>query len=220
MQKNELMRDFLLSYLNKDILEIESLTLTSAQKARIAGWCEENEVQIPDLNNPKFFKIVEDDKEQVSVNSLQEGKNKTVKSNSDSYLKSETLAIGVDIQSISEFLPKEKINKSSEGLDAIFSKKEISYCENKKNPRQSLTGIFALKEAIFKANNSVGSNFNEIEINLELGEPRFEGFSLSLSYSKDFAIAVALDLSASGLNIDVLENRLLPILEDVLRHKI
>lgn len=56
------------------------------------------------------------------------------------------LGVGVDIEKISRF------RKVSENfLKLVFSKKEIQYCKNKKEPFISFAGKFCAKEAVIKA---------------------------------------------------------------------
>ena len=86
--------------------------------------------------------------------------------------------------------------KSEESILKIFALKEIAYAENKPDPYMTLTGIFCAKEAIIKA--SEGLN-NIMLRDLELvfskeGEPKFDGFEVSISHSLDFAISVAVKL--------------------------
>ena len=91
----DLLRSFILKLTDVDIYEVNSISLTSAQKSRIAAWCDENNIEVPDLSNNSFW--------QAGINS-----------NINPYFftsdKSKSnLLIGIDIQSVNEFL-KDKTN--------------------------------------------------------------------------------------------------------------
>ncbi len=174
----DLLRSFILKLTDVDIYEVNSISLTSAQKSRIAAWCDENNIEVPDLSNNSFW--------QAGINS-----------NINPYFftsdKSKSnLLIGIDIQSVNEFL-KDKTNfsKNDDDLLNIFTVREISYAESKDNPKETLTGIFAAKEAIYKAKNISIRNWNSIEIKYENDIPSFKNFSISISHSDNLAIAVA-----------------------------
>jgi len=77
----------------------------------------------------------------------------------------------INIKRMEKFLKK----KGPKFKNKIFSKKEINYCENKKNPSSFYAKRFAAKEALSKA---LGTgirkdiNFKNIEIsNDNLGKP-------------------------------------------------
>jgi len=108
--------------------------------------------------------------------------------------------IGVDVESISRFRKPE--SKKQSFLIRIFTKKEIRYCNSKRDPAPSLAVRYAAKEAIFKAFSGIGvkcPGYNNIEIlNKENGAPivkiNKEGYDkfnilVSLSHSGDMAIA-------------------------------
>jgi holo-[acyl-carrier protein] synthase len=77
----------------------------------------------------------------------------------------------VNIKRIERFLKKDGIKVKKK----IFSKNEINYCENKKNPFSFYAKRFAAKEALSKALGTgirKGINFKNIEIlNDRLGKP-------------------------------------------------
>jgi|TARA_B100000767_G_C19718225_1_gene515967 holo-[acyl-carrier protein] synthase len=81
--------------------------------------------------------------------------------------------IGIDIVNISR-IKKNLINNKSFKM-RIFTKKEILFCESKKNKYECYSKRFAAKEAFSKALGtgiSKGISFNEIEINNDLmGKP-------------------------------------------------
>jgi phosphopantetheinyl transferase (holo-ACP synthase) len=102
-------------------------------------------------------------------------------------------AIGIDIQSVSELFPAGLSSDPKSDLDLleIFTLKELSYAQSKLSPQDTLTGIFAAKEAIIKC----GKNFERLtDIEIlpnEAGMPASPGFAISISHSRDFAVAVA-----------------------------
>ena len=59
-------------------------------------------------------------------------------------------------------------------LKRIFTEKEISYCNNKKNPAQRFATRYAAKEAFIKAlypKGTEGINFRDIEISVKDNRP-------------------------------------------------
>ncbi|MBW2973160.1 holo-ACP synthase [Candidatus Woesearchaeota archaeon] len=70
------------------------------------------------------------------------------------------LGIGVDIEEINRF---RKIEKNKRFLKAVFTEREIKYCQQKKEPFRSYAGKFCAKEAIIKAHYKP-LHFKNIEI--------------------------------------------------------
>tara|TARA_B100001250_G_C19814414_1_gene797495 strand:- start:2417 stop:3154 length:738 start_codon:yes stop_codon:yes gene_type:complete len=105
-------------------------------------------------------------------------------------------SIGIDIVDIGN-MPKVEDFRLDSFYKQNFTDYEISYSLRQNNPLQSFAGRFAVKEAIIKADNKFKHhNFNDIEItNDNLGKPFFEDFNISISYSGDKAVAVALRMS-------------------------
>jgi len=104
-----------------------------------------------------------------------------------------SLQVGIDIEDIIN-MPITTDYREHIFYTDNFSQKEISYCILQANPRASFAGKFALKEAIVKADNSyLKAPFKDIEIlNNKNGKPVFKGFSLSVSHTKNQAIAIAI----------------------------
>ena len=70
-----------------------------------------------------------------------------------------------------------------------------NFCETKQDSRETATGIFALKEAIFKASSKNYKSLKDIEIILqEQSPPKHEEYILSLSHSGDMVSALAIQL--------------------------
>ncbi len=101
--------------------------------------------------------------------------------------------IGIDIEEL-DAIPETKSHRSHPFYTENFSQREISYCLLKEHPTQSFAGLFALKEAIIKANNQyMGRKFNEMEISHnDKGMPFHEGFILSISHNTESAVGIAL----------------------------
>jgi holo-[acyl-carrier protein] synthase len=80
---------------------------------------------------------------------------------------------GIDIIEVDRV--KDRISKVNGLKEEIFTKREIGYCESKKNKAQHYAARYAAKEAFFKAIGTGwrdGMKFIEIEIlNNELGKP-------------------------------------------------
>lgn len=113
---------------------------------------------------------------------------------------------GTDIIEISRI--RESIERSGEKfVNMIFTKKEIEYCESKRNAKYyHYAGRFAAKEAIFKAVSSLLKDKFEISwhnaevINDENGNPQIRfldlefrnviNIDISISHCKEYAVAM------------------------------
>ena len=113
-------------------------------------------------------------------------------------------AIGIDILDI-ENMPIVNDFRTDSFYKQNFTDYEISYSLRQNNPYRSFAGRFAAKEAIIKAdNNLIGKNFSDIEILAnDSGKPMFENFILSVSYTDDKAVAVALRKNMDSSNDDL-----------------
>jgi phosphopantetheine--protein transferase-like protein len=85
-----------------------------------------------------------------------------------------------------------------------FSKEEIAHCVIKKYPKESFAGIYACKEALIKADNTLKSrsSFSQIEILFNKdGKPYYPNFSISISHSNGtcIALAIAHNMATSGI---------------------
>ncbi len=117
------------------------------------------------------------------------------------------ISCGVDIVEIDRI--KEAIERNNEKfLNEVFTKKEISYCESKKNAKyQHYAARFAAKEAAYKATslflqNKYSVSWKQFEVeNDENGRPKIvfhdtkfekkiQDCDISISHSKTNAIAV------------------------------
>ena len=112
---------------------------------------------------------------------------------------------GIDIIEINRI--KESIDSLGESFkERIYTKKEIEYCENRKNAKyQHYAGRFAAKEAIYKAVSGLLENKFDISwhnaqvINDKNGNPQIEfldikfdklkSIDISISHCKEYAVA-------------------------------
>lgn len=106
------------------------------------------------------------------------------------------MKLGIDIIKISKF---RKIKKEDFSLwNKVFSKNEWTYCFKDKLYAQHLAGIFAAKEAAFKAMGWTNfSDLGKIEAShTKGGLPvlNFKKLHVSISHNDDTAIAVVVGL--------------------------
>jgi len=101
-------------------------------------------------------------------------------------------ATGIDIENISGF-PVVADFREDDFYKLNFSMQEISYCILKGKPLESFAGLFSAKEALCKTSEQIRNTpFNLIEINHDdKGKPVYPGYSISISHTDQFAIAVA-----------------------------
>jgi len=106
------------------------------------------------------------------------------------------LSVGIDIEELSNFEIVDSYQDDS-FYKSNFSAEEIRYCELRVDPRVSFAGLFVLKEAVVKADNSLKKySFSNIVIShTDSGKPLFKGFSISLSHSDHHVVAVACKLT-------------------------
>ena len=81
-----------------------------------------------------------------------------------------------------------------------FAAAEIAWCILQPDPYSSFAGLFAVKEALVKADGQFrGRAFNSMEIDHSPeGKPLFPGFVISISHAGGLAVAVA---ARSGGNL-------------------
>lgn len=117
--------------------------------------------------------------------------------------------VGIDIIEVNRI--EKLIKDSGRFKQRIYTKKEVEYCEARKNKAQNYAARFAAKEAFLKAIGTgwrSGVSFREIEVvNDEQGKPEihlhgntkkitrekhFMNIQLSLSHVKEMAVAVVI----------------------------
>ena len=98
--------------------------------------------------------------------------------------------VGIDIIEVDRVATR--IEKENGFRELVFSKKEIEYCEGKKNKFEHYAARFAAKEAFFKAIGTgwiEGSLFNEIEIyNDDRGKPELALLNMTKKALEPFGI--------------------------------
>jgi phosphopantetheinyl transferase (holo-ACP synthase) len=184
--------DFFSKFLNRPISEEVEITLSSAQRARVHGWLKKNSIKFDETRLNKKFNLAQ----LLEINSaLTQGRNESAalgfSSNSIQY-NTQNL-VGIDIQSVSELFPAGFPHdpKDASELNNIFTLRELSYAQSKEDPESTLTGIFCAKEAIQKVS-GLNIDLSRLEVLPDdKGRPACKGFSLSISHSGDFAIAIA-----------------------------
>jgi len=98
------------------------------------------------------------------------------------------IGIGIDIQFIND-LPIVKDPWEDQFYKDNFKKSEIAHCLKKKNVFQSFAGIFAVKEAIYKIDNT---EIKDIVVKFSKdGKPINDKYSISISHDHDYAVGVA-----------------------------
>jgi phosphopantetheine--protein transferase-like protein len=105
----------------------------------------------------------------------------------------DAVKLGVDIETI-DAMPKARDLRTDPFYADNFTEAEIAYCLERRDPRESLCGLWAAKEAIRKlsADGMVKTNLKGIEIShASDGAPMHAGVALSISHAGGFAIAVA-----------------------------
>ncbi|VEU78133.1 holo-ACP synthase [Mycoplasmopsis columbinasalis] len=93
--------------------------------------------------------------------------------------------IGVDIVRISRFR-----NKTREFAARILSESELEFYDQTAEKTQVLASLWAIKEAIFKADNSY-NEFSKISVNRQANQWMHPDFWLTLSHEDDLVVAVA-----------------------------
>ena len=191
--KNEVLERFnIIAGQNHQSVDLDRLS--SAQRARFISWVRENN-----------FSLADEGGFQTDETSYQ------VKHNLESDTSvSDEANIGTDIQFVPELFVKSSTDlKSNPEFLGIFSPIEIAFAETKLEPLLTLAGIFAAKEAVIKAGyNGEGKQnlSNLIVLHDEHGKPQIPGYSLSISHSKDYALAFAIKQVLPSKSKPILSN--------------
>lgn len=110
----------------------------------------------------------------------------------------EPLSMGIDIESVGS-LPKVADFRRDEFYKQNFTPQEMAWCILQPDPIESFAGLFAAKEALVKADNSLREKpFHQIAIRRSpAGKPLFPGFTLSIAHANGTAVAVAARAAAN-----------------------
>jgi phosphopantetheinyl transferase (holo-ACP synthase) len=185
--------DYLTRMLGRRVGADDALTLTSGQQARAAGWLSERgfaptqlRAQLSSRFSPAGL---------LGGASAPPPQERMVPRPRPVQERFSARPVGIDMQQVDEVIPAEALAdpKSSAELTAIFTLREISYAQSRPSPRETLCGLFCAKEALRKCDAALlALPLTAIEVLPdEEGRPCFEGYSLSISHSGGFAIAVA-----------------------------
>jgi phosphopantetheine--protein transferase-like protein len=104
------------------------------------------------------------------------------------------MRVGIDIERICN-LPDYIDGDEDRFFKDNFTPREIEYVLSQKRNKiaEYFTCLFSLKEAIYKADNTVFVNqFNSVEVIFNgVGIANYPGFNLSYSFSEDYCISIA-----------------------------
>jgi phosphopantetheinyl transferase (holo-ACP synthase) len=107
--------------------------------------------------------------------------------------------IGIDIEARSSLPDTDDFRTHPFYVDN-FTARELAHCLERRDPKESLCGLWAAKEAIRKLDGAPGIVTNLMALEIEhdqAGCPRFAGVALSISHAGEFAVAVASRASAA-----------------------
>jgi len=194
--------EYLGRLLGRIVLPTDQVSLTSGQRARIAGWLNNHGVAskkfVKMLAYPFRVETLIGEIESAPLSDQPVSRQKPSRSTAVP-AGSPSLRIGIDIQQIAELFDDhvERDPKASDELKRIFTLREISYAQSRPHFRETLAGLFAAKEALRKADASLLQQcLLDLEILPDLaGKPTFPSFEISISHSGGFAIAVAAGIS-------------------------
>lgn len=192
--------DYLGKLLNRPIAADTVLRLSSAQRARFNAWLHGQNLRVDDKMLAREFTLA----------GLLTGAPATAGAAAAAPPAAAApgaspLALGVDIQSISELMAGAQGGdlKADPELLRLFTLQEISYAQAKAVPAETLAGIFAAKEAMRKCIGEPtlsAEAFRALEVLPDAaGRPVASGFEISISHSGDFAVAVACRMAANTL---------------------
>lgn len=190
---------YLGALLNRRISEDAIVTLSSAQRARVSAWFRSHGMMIDDkkLRGQVFVGSLLVTGTSGEGASPAAARRYMTESRHRPGVRESGLSIGIDIQSVEELFRGVDLQdfKGDRHLGELFTMRELSYAQSSKMPMETLTGIFAAKEAVRKCMGGPelnGEEFREIEILPDrYGKPCTNGFEISISHSGGFAVAVS-----------------------------
>lgn len=200
---------YLSRMLGRDLAADETLTLSSGQQARAAGWLAERGFapgQLRSLLGGRFTPAgIVGEAGTAGYNgngsALPHEPQEAAPAHAPLHHAESGGRLGIDMQRVDELIPADALvdPKSSAELTAMFTLREISYAQSRPSPAETLCGLFCAKEALRKCDPALlRLPLTALEILPdEAGKPRFPGYSLSISHSGGFAIAVALGGAAA-----------------------
>ena len=191
--KLNLLESYFSKLLNKPIDENSVIKLSSGQRVRANAWLNDNNFKVAKSILDSSFSIAGliETFETPRLENESKKMSKLVHEKGGQNIYS----VGIDIQSISELFPDgiPQDPKSDSELLAMFTLKELSYAQSRTDPMQTLAGIFAAKEAVLKCSTQTEFQFSSCEILPDVhGKPKLEGYSISISHSKEYAVGIAM----------------------------
>lgn len=185
----------------------QQIILSSTQRVQLIGWLNGQGVTA-DINRFKSNLISVDQLLDLAagrpvteaLTGDKDEKGQTKKQRAKSYSVGPVApmrGIGIDIQPISA-MPETTDYRADNFYKRNFTDRELAHSIQKGDPRESLAGIWAAKEAVLKAGAAVRSSSGEmadIEIVYDAtGAPGFPGCLVSISHAAGVAVAVCIRL--------------------------
>jgi phosphopantetheine--protein transferase-like protein len=186
--------NFLSTLLNRPITADMPIRLSSAQRARFNAWLHSRGYPLADSQLKGDFIL---QKLNLSANGCEKAIYPVKEHHSEGENEFKG-CIGIDLQSVDEISNGINVHdfKSDETLIRMFTDRELSYAQTKPNAVETLAGLWAAKEAIRKCadiNEFSLDRMRELEILPDhYGKPQCNPFSISISHSAGFAVAVAI----------------------------
>ena len=182
--------------LGRSVSPGEHVTLSSGQLARLIAWAEAQGISLDPENGNRHRFLLATAKGEATPAHGSRAEHQQLSTPEQATWNGGALlpaSIGIDLQLIAEVIPPFTDPKAVPELRGMFTLRELSYAECKPNPRETLAGLFAAKEAIKKADaRYLDAHFQDIEVLPDAdGKPAFGGMSISISHSGDYAVAAA-----------------------------
>jgi phosphopantetheinyl transferase (holo-ACP synthase) len=194
----EVIAGYLSRLLGRPVAAGDTVQLSSAQRGRFVAWLEEAGVAVAAAAVPHALQVAEFARAHgVAAADTAPGA-RPLDERAGAAAGAATahpVRVGIDLQAVAELVDAQAARdpKASAELCRIFSMRELSYATARGTVADTLTGIFAAKEALCKADPSLRArDSRSLEVLPdEHGAPQFPGYSLSISHSGGFAVAVA-----------------------------
>lgn len=155
------------------------------------------------IENYQTVKTVDDLIQRMNGNtSLEQLSNSGVNSFAAGDDSSTSQAVGIDMEAVAE-MPLTGDFREHAFYTSNFSSSEIAYCILQPSPYESFAGLFAVKEALVKADGSFKSKpFHQIIVqHSQEGKPEFPGYNVSISHTNALAVAVVVKQITQTNNI-------------------
>lgn len=187
-------RDYLSRLTGRDIDDAEPVALSSGQRARFHAWSRHEAIVLDEdvLSRGRFCiaDVLGAPAPERDVPAPQPADRE----------RPPAAGIGIDIQLVGELVPESDDLKGEPELRGLFTLREIAYAETRPDPRATLAGLFAAKEAVMKLDAArLNRPLTEIEVLPdESGRPSCAGYVLSIAHSGEYAVAAAAKAAISA----------------------